>query len=265
MRAAQVCKLYKRVAYAQIAPKEAIFTRLRCKQWSCDYCAKKNASIWRAFLAGKLPTVSEEWYLVTFTAHSKTRSKQTSLENLRNNIDILLKRASRVFGRLSYVRTFERHPTSEAIHAHYIVSGLSPFVAIGCSKKLQPMAIGITARPYREGIWTVQTWFTNTAYDVGIGYIVDVRMIEGDVTRAIWYVTKYLTKEQQDINVRGLRHVQTTRDIGSPKSNQDLTWCTASYITARMFPPNTAIEDINTGQTIDNDYWEVHNFYPYED
>lgn len=265
MGEAQVCKLYKRVAYSHTGHKEAIFTRLRCKQWSCDYCAKKNASIWRAYLAEKLPTISEEWYLVTFTAHSKTRSKSASLENLRHNIDILLKRASRVFGRISYVRTFEKHPTSDAIHAHYIVSGLSPFVAFGCSEKLQPMAIGILSRPYREGIWAVQTWFTDTAFDVGIGYIVDVRLIDGDVTRAIWYVTKYLTKEQQDIRVKGLRHVQTTRDIGSPKSTQDLEWHTASYITSSMFQPNAKIKDINTGITIDNAYWEVHNFYPYED
>lgn len=262
---AQTCKLYKRVAYAHTGHKEAIFTRLRCKQWSCEYCAKKNASIWRAHLKQRLPEISEEWYLVTFTAHSKTRSKQASLENLRGNLDILFKRVKRVFGCISYVRTFEKHPTSNALHAHYIVSGLAPFVALGCSSKLQPCAIGILSRPYRDGIWSLQTWFAETCFDVGIGYIVDVRMIEGDVERAIWYVTKYLTKEQQGINVKGLRHVQTTRDIGSPKGDKELEWHTASYIVSHTFAPNTKIEDLNTGRIIDNSYWEIHDVYPWDD
>lgn len=259
------CKLYKRVAYSHTGHKEALFTRLRCKQWSCEYCAAKNASIWRAHLQKRLPEISAEWYLVTFTAHSKTRSKTGSLENLRNNLDVLLKRASRVFGRLSYVRTFEKHPTSEALHAHYIVAGLAPYVAIGCSAKLQPMAIGILSRPYREGIWSVKTWFKDAAHDVGMGMIVDVRLIEDEPDKAIWYVTKYLTKEQQNIDVKGLRHVQTTRDIGSPKVEGDLVWETSSYITARHFEPNTKVLDINTGKVIDNSYWEQHNVYPWDD
>lgn len=265
MTEGQVCKLYKKVAFSHTGPKEAIFTRLRCKQWSCPFCAKKNASIWRAFLAEKLPAVSQEWYLVTFTAHRNTRGKQSSLRNIRGNIDTLFKRVKRVFGKVSYVRTFERHPSSQAIHAHFIVSGLSPYIALGCSAKLRPMAIACTTRKGRNGAWSVKTWFKINAQDVGIGMIADVRLIEGDVTRAIWYVTKYLTKEQQDLDVKGLRHVQTTRDIGSPKADKGLEWHTAAYIVPHMFAPNAQIEDLNTGKVIDNSYWEVHNFYPYDD
>lgn len=265
MGEAQVCKLYKRVAYSHTGPKDAIFTRLRCKEWSCPYCARKNAAIWRAFLAEKLPSISEEWYLVTFTAHRNTRSKQASLQNIRGNIDKLFKRVKRVFGSVSYVRTFERHPTSRAIHAHFIVSGLSPYVAIGCSEKLRPMAIGVLSRDTRNGVWSVKTWFKIQTQDVGMGMICDVRLIKGEVGRAIWYVTKYLTKEQQDIDVRGLRHVQTTRDIGSPKPKQELEWHTASYIVSGMFAPNAQILDINTGEIIDNRHWEAHSFYPHED
>lgn len=265
MSEAHVCKLYKKVAFSQTAPKEAIFTRLRCKQWSCDYCAAKNASIWRAFLKEKLPTISKEWYLVTFTAHRNTTTKQASLQNIRGNVEKLFKRVKRVFGDISYVRTFERHPSSKRIHAHFIVSGLCPYVAVGYSEKLQPMAIGVLTRKARDGFWSVKTWFKIQAQDVGMGMICDVRKIEGEPDKAVLYVCKYLTKSQQELNVKGIRHVQTTRDIGSPKGKGDMEWQTASYIIARMFPANTAITDINTGKIIDNNYWERHSFYPNED
>lgn len=265
MGEASVCKLYKKVAFSHTGPKEAIFTRLRCKQWSCDYCAKKNASIWRAFLKEKLPEVSNEWWLVTFTAHKNTRSKQASLQNIRSNIDKLFKRVKRVFGSVSYVRTFERHPTSRAIHAHFIVCGLSPYVAIGHSVKHRPVAFGVIRRATRNGVWSVKTWFKIQTQDVGMGMICDVRLIQGEPLFAVLYVCKYLTKSQQELDVKGLRHVQTTRDIGSPKNEKIHEWQTAAYIVPQYFAPNTAILDVNTGKTIDNNYWEVHNFYPYDD
>jgi len=260
-----VCKLYKRVAYAQTAPKEAIFTRLRCKQWSCDFCAKKNASIWRAYLKERLPDVSQEWWLLTLTAHSNTTTQQGSIDNIRSNMDKLIKRAKRVFGSLSYVRTFERHPSSKRIHAHIIISGLSPYVAIGASSKHVPQCIAVTKRTARGGFWSVRTWFKINAQECKIGMIADVRLIVGDVVKAVLYVCKYLTKAQQDLNIKGLRHVQTTRDIGSPQKQSDETWFTAAYIVATMFPPNTAVKDLNTGLVIDNDFWEHTGFYPNED
>lgn len=265
MGEALVCKLYKKVAFSQTGPKEAIFTRLRCKQWSCEFCAKKNASIWRAFLKEKLPTISKEWYLVTFTANRHTRTKQGSLANLRDNLDKLFKRIKRCFGSISYVRTFERHPTSLAIHAHFIISGLAPFVAIGASVKHRPMSFGVLTRRQRNGVWGIKTWLKINAQECKIGMICDARLIEGDPVYAVLYVCKYLTKSQQELDVKGLRHVQTTRDVGSPKSVGEVVWQTANYITARMFPPNTSINDINTGQVINNDFWEHTGFYPNED
>jgi len=259
------CKLYRKVAFSHVGPKEAIFTRLRCKQWSCDFCAKKNASIWRAFLKERLPNVSEEWWLFTLTAHEDTTDEQGSIDNLRKNIDTLIKRAKRVFGKIDYVRTFERHPTSRRIHAHFILSGITPYVITGYSSKLQPCAYGCLSRTGRSGFWSVKTWFKINAREVGMGYIADVRKIEGEPLKAVLYVTKYLTKAQQDLKTKGLRHVQTTRSIGAPKETGDMVWNTAPYIVARMFNPNTKITDINTKQVIDNDYWEEHSFYPYED
>lgn len=265
MTDAKVCKNYVRVAYAQTGAKEALFTRLRCGSWSCEACAEKNASIWRAHLVAKLPKISKEWWLLTLTAPSDKRTTEQSLASLRKGIDTLIKRAKRVFGALSYVRIYERHPTSRAIHAHLVISGLSPFVVIGYSAKLRPMAIAVIRRNERSGTWSIKTWFKKTAQECHMGYIVDVRVIAGEPSRAVGYVMKYATKAQQDLHIKGLRHIQTTRDIGGPKTEKALEWQTAAYITAKMFPPNTAVTDLNTGSVIDNDYWEVKGFYPYDD
>lgn len=265
MSEAPICKLYKKVAFAHTGPKEAIFTRLRCKQWSCPSCAIKNASIWRAFLKERLPDVSKTWWLLTLTAHPNTTTAQSSLNNIRQNIERLLKRAKRVFGALSYVRTFERHPTSARIHAHFIVSGLQPFVERGHSRKGVETFRGVSSRDRKRGIWAVKTWFKINAQECQIGMICDVRLIAGDVVSAVLYVCKYLTKALQDLDCKGLRHVQTSRDIGSPKTDTEHIWSTAAFITARMFEANAKIVDLQTGEIIDNNHWEKHSFYPHED
>jgi len=261
------CRRYIKVAYALIAPKEALFTRLRCKQWSCDHCAAKNAREWQYWLIKRLPEVSSEWWLVTLTANRFERTTLASLENLRSNIDKLIKRIKRVFGEdIEYVRVFEKHPTSEAIHVHIVMSGLSPYVAIGQSVKHQFMAIACLTRRYRDGYWTVKTWFKKTCDEMGMGYMADVKFLEGGAEKAAYYVTKYLTKDQQSIDVPYLRHVQVTQGIGKPQFDKSYKWTPVSYVTARTFDePNTRMTDLDTGEIIDNNYWEVKSHYPYDD
>jgi len=209
--------------------------------------------------------VSEEWWLLTLTANRWKRTAWGSLDNIRSKLDAFFKRVRRVFGKVEYVRVYEKHPTSQAVHCHIIVSGVTPYVAVGCSEKLQPMAIGVLKRARRNGVWAVKTWVKKTAETLDMGYIADIKRLEGSPEQASWYVTKYLTKAQEELKQKGLRHVQTTRGVGSPKNEKMDSWNVAPYIEARMFEPNAKILDINTGEIIDNQYWEQHSFYPYED
>ena len=254
-----------KVAYAHTGPKEALFTRLRCKQWSCPACAKTNQWIWRNWLIKRLPVVSDSWWLLTLTANRWRRSAWGSMDNIRKSLDAFFKRVKRVFEEIEYVRVYEKHPTSQAVHCHVIICGLSPYVAVGCSAKMRPMAIGVLARNSRNGVWAIKTWIKKTAGDLDMGYIADIKRLEGSPEQAAFYVTKYLTKAQEELHVKGLRHVQVTSGIGSPEKGEDNNWNTAAYIVPQMFAPNTAIKDLNTGDVIDNDYWEKHSFYPYED
>lgn len=261
-----VCKNYIKVAYTITGPKEALLTRLRCKKWSCDYCADKNARTWQYWLIKRLPEVSQEWYIVTLTAHENTRTTEQSLANLRTNIDALIKRVRRVFGvPIEYVRVFEKHPTSEAIHVHMIMTGLTPYVVPGCSVKLRRMAIGVLTRKGRVGTWAVKTWFKKVARELGMGYEADVQLIQGETEKVTHYVTKYLTKDMQAIDIPYLRHVQVTDGIGSPEFDKNYEWTPVSYITSRTFDEaNTKVTDLDTGFVIDNNFWEHTGFYPNE-
>lgn len=200
---------------------------------------------------------------MTLTANENTRSMSASLDNLRNGIDALIKRAKRVFGDdIEYVRVYEIHPTSNAVHAHFIMCGLTNYVARGVNSKAKELQIGVNVRVKHHCVAT-RTWFKANARELKMGYMADVQEFEGDVARAAFYVTKYLTKEQGRLNVPYLRHVQVTKGIGSPQFEKSYVWETASYITARTFEaPNTSITDLDTGRVIDNNYWETCGFYP---
>lgn len=261
-----VCKNFRKVAFAPTGPREALFTRLRCKLWSCEACAITNAWIWRQWLLKRIPEVAEEWWILTLTANSQTRSMARSMDNIRSHLDAFFKRVARVFGKVQYVRVFEKHPTSEAVHCHVIICGLSPFVAVGVSTKLRYMAIGVSSRSTRNGVWAIKTWIKKIAQELEMGYIADIQKIVGDAQKAVWYVTKYLTKDQSAVHVIGLRHVQVTTGIGSPpKQGSDLTWLTAAYVTADMVGEKTKMEDLQTHAIIDQNHWELHTFYPHED
>lgn len=260
-----VCKRYRKVAFANTGPKEAIFTRLRCKMWDCDACAKINQSMWRKWLIKRLPEVSDEWWLLTLTANENARSATQSMACIRDNLDVFFKRLKRIMGAIEYVRIYEKHPTSEAIHAHVIICGIEDFVAFGCSIKLQQMAIGTSTRTARDGTWAVKTWIKKTARELGMGYIADIKKLRGDPRWAALYITKYATKAQEHLHFKGLRHIQVTKGIGSPPKEDSLEWQTAAYIQARMFEAGTSIRDVNTGKVIDNNHWEEYTFYPNED
>jgi len=99
-----------------------------------------------------------------------------------------------------------------------------------------------------------------------MGFIADIQKIVGDAQKAVWYVTKYLTKDQSAVHVKGLRHVQVTTGIGSPpKIDSEILWNTAAYVTADMVGEKTKMTDLQTGGVIDQNHWEVHSFYPHED
>lgn len=257
------CSRYTRVAWARTGfNHDVLFTRLRCKQWDCDYCARKNQQIWRAFLLDRLKQVSDNWWFVTLTAHSRMRSEESSYKNLQHGIDVIMKRVRRVFGKVEYVRVFEKHPTSDALHTHLLVSNLTPFIVPGCNKNLQPTFCAVTVRQSRQGAWAIRTWLKKTAQECQIGYQAEVSQIPNAF--AVQYVTKYLSKANQQITIKGIRHVQTSRGIGSPQAEGNLSWSVAAFATARDFNPGDTLFDLQRQLVVGSDYWGENDAYPPE-
>lgn len=247
------CRNYARVAWSHQPDNVCLFTRLRCKQWSCDYCANANRKMWQTFLSGQLPIIANDWYMVTLTAHSRMRSEQQSYENLQRGIDVIMKRIRRIWGKVSYVRVFEKHPSSEAIHAHILVSDLTPFVVPGCNKNLQRCYVGVLVRAGHKGTWSIRTWIKQAAHEAHIGYQAEVEKVRDN--GAVWYVCKYLSKASQSITVKGLRHVSTSRRVGSPDSQSDHKWEIGNFITAMDVQPDETLLDINNGKKMS--YMEI--------
>lgn len=257
------CTHYPLCAFARVASHRVLFTRLRCGQWSCDYCAAKNRDIWRAHLLDTLPRISDHWWFITLTAHEHLRSAAASLANIRDNLDKLFKRLRRIFKHVQYVRVYERHPTSQARHAHVVMCGLSPFVAREVVRSGADTFVPLLARTSHRATWALKTWFKRTAREIGMGYQVDCQKID-NAGNSIGYVTKYLTKSFQDLHEKGLRHVQTTREIGAPKQEAVLQWKVVSFVTARDFLPGDIVSDLQTGEVLDSEYFAEHDYYPIE-
>lgn len=242
------CHRYSRVAWSHQPDNICLLTRLRCKQWSCDYCAKANQRMWRSFLMGQLPLVADNWWFVTLTAHSKKRQQQQSYQNLQRLIAAIIKRIRRVWSDVNYVRVFEVHPSSKALHAHLLVSNLTPFVVPGCNKNLQPCFLGVLVRKGHTGFWSVRTWFKKTAYALSSGYQAEVSPVRDSY--AIHYVVKYLSKDSQRITIKGLRHVSTSHRIGSPSYESTKNWDVGSFITAMDMLSSEELRDLQTGQSL---------------
>jgi hypothetical protein len=131
---------------------------------------------------------------------------------------------------------------------------------------MRPVAIGVLSRNSRNGVWAVKSWVKKTAQELDMGYIADIRKLEGDPKHAAWYVTKYCTEKQGNVHVKGLRHIQVTSGIGSPpESEGDLVWQTAAYVTSSMLGHKTDMTDLQTGAIINDNHWEHTGYYPVDD
>jgi len=257
------CTHYPLCAYTRVSAHRLLFTRLRCGQWSCEYCAQKNRDIWRAHLLDTLPGISDHWWFITLTAHEHLRSAAASLKNIRENLDKLFKRLRRIFKHVNYVRVYEKHPASDARHAHLVASGLSPFVLRETTRTGAISYVPLLSRQSFKGTWAIKTWFKKTARAIGMGYQVDCQKIDNPHD-GIRYVTKYLTKSFQDLHEKGLRHVQTSREIGSPSPEAAYSWKVVSFVSARDFTAGDTILDLQTGELLDTEYFEEHDYYPIE-
>jgi len=255
------CPHYHKIAYRETLPGTIVMFRLRCKSWSCAYCAKINRSEWQKHLRKMLPRISDNWWFVTITAHEHTRTAELSLNNIRSNIDRLFKRIKRVWKNVQYVRVYETHEKG-AYHAHMVLSGLTDHV-MAYRAKSGLLAHGAAVQQYGKGKGFIlaRTWFRRTCRSMGMGYKVDVQAV-ATVGRVTGYVIKYLTKEAAGRYVKGLRRIVTSRKVGSPHQSSGDAWTTDERVFLEKLPTGATVYDADTKLQIPDTYWQNHLAYP---
>lgn len=253
------CPYFSLVAYSQTKPDTVVMKRVRCKSWQCAYCAKENRRLWAAHLRNRLPRVASDWWFVTLTAHENTRTPENSLQNIRSNIDRLIKRLRRIYANIQYVRVFEVHKKG-AFHAHLLLAGMSDRLTRKMAKNGQMFYRPKTPADNTRS-WSIKTWWKRTAREMGMGYMVDVQKI-GTMREAVNYVCKYLTKAAQNFVAKHLRRVQTTHQIGGLRSRGSGDWQLAQRVFRTVIPPGARLYDADKKLSVPDDYWKENLTYP---
>lgn len=252
------CPHYSLVVWKRPLSGPVTLVRLRCKSWQCEYCSKKNRELWRSHLKKRIGKIGGSWWFITLTAHEQNRSPGTSLSNLRSNLDRLFKRIKRVWGRVDYVRVYETHETG-AFHAHMVVQGLSArvqrYVAANGQEYFRPTDI-----QRGHGNWGCQTWFRRNARQIGMGYMVDAKMVQ-TIPEVVNYITKYMTKDAQAFYVKGLRRIQTSQRIGAANPRGEGGWSVGPVLYGGAIQWE-AVRDADLKITIPPEYWKENITYP---
>lgn len=218
--------------------------------------------MWRNFLAGQLPIVSDNWWFITLTAHSETVTLETTYRNLQRGIEVILKRIRRCFGKVEYARVYEKHPTSNRIHAHLLVSGLTPYVSRHVNPNNTVSFKPEATRPSRKGFWQIRTYLAKQAHASKIGYEVSAEKCRDGYS--VFYVTKYLTKSAQEIPLKGLRHVSTSHRVGSPAVENAHSWEIGNFLTPLDLSRTETVLDTQTGKKIPYETVVRFGVYPPE-
>jgi len=180
-----------------------IVLRLRCKMWTCEYCAEINRKMWRAKLIHHIHETQGDWCWWTLTAHRYARGEQRSLANLRKAWDTLIKRMKREYGAFSYARIYEQHE-DKSYHIHAVSSFAFDDIAWRTDKKTGKKT-------------SYSRWLKKTAWELGLGMYTHAANIETGTFHSGYvasYITKYIVKlsEETKMEFGRVRHIQTSQN-----------------------------------------------------
>lgn len=238
------------------------FVRLRCKQWSCEFCAGLNRYIWRKHIASVVRVRGyENWSLVTVTARAKAHKHGTTLETIIKSWDKLIKRLKRAWGNFEYLRVYEKHESGQ-FHAHMLIN-YKPDDATD-AKKYQAVGKG---RRYRG---QAHKELKRACWGSGLGYICDFSPIDTDglegehaINRVAYYVTKYLTKNLANVP-KGTRRIQPSLGIGKPRGIDGAggKWEAKLFLYEHDIDELGVIEDVSRKHLVSYDDFDSIEVYP---
>lgn len=266
------CKNFQGIVRTdEIAPYKLTLARVRCKQWSCLYCAQKNAQMWRVALTrqmiDKFP--NEKWSFFTITVHLKEHKNLSEEERsrksarvFRDNADALMKRLKRQHGNFAYVRVLEEHKQG-GLHAHFVAS----FHFDDLKKEKR-----------KDKYVTISKSLKKHAIDCGFGYITHAENLidkenneQWASKRVVGYVTKYVTKDSEHFtdfrSGLNIRKIQTSRQFISPFNpkykEQDITWHIGFPIHVSLAEElDFSIYDLNRKKQLEPNDFAGNGHYP---
>lgn len=230
-----------------------LLSRLRCKSWSCPFCASGNRKRWQAYLLDVLPSVSEIWSFHTLTLPSWIRERGgftdedrtlASLSLIRANWDKLMKRLKRQLGaNVQYFRVFEKH-LDGVLHVHFLLSHWIPEDEL----KTTHGSYNVKKDTWNNH-YSYWRWLKDNAPECGFGFMTSSENLT-IAEAAVGYVTKYMTKEDIDINSMlskyRIRRFQSSQGLGSQEQwgkTEDF-WEIRSFIDEGMMR-NQTYHDLN--------------------
>lgn len=235
---------------------DMLVARLRCKQWSCDYCAHVNQVMWRSHIIKRIAALAGTWTFITVTAHESAHKAGKTLENLRDGWNKLYHRLRRKFAdqKPEYVRVFEKHKSGK-FHIHAIVR-VDPHEE---NKEYK------TAPKFR--LPGLTKWLKKNARECGLGFQAHAVKIpdNGTGTLVAAYITKYMTKSAQALGEmpKGLRRIQTTQGIGACKPDvAKHDWRIRAGVYLPDVQEHDHVTDISTGEVVPEYYFKTYLYWP---
>lgn len=211
---ADYCENFKALAVQRFSEgmEKRVVAHLRCKMWTCEYCAAKNRAVWRAKIIHHIFNTDCDWCWFTLTAHRYARGEQKSLANLRGAWEKLIKRMARKHGKFEYARVFEKHADG-SYHIHAIASFNFGDTYIRKSRAGRNAGKQVS----------VSRWLQKNAFELGLGMMThadDIKQPLNEATKehvhagfVASYITKYIVKLEMDTKQEfgRVRHIQTSQ------------------------------------------------------
>lgn len=263
-----VSKIYcKRVRMLMLSenfkPDQLTVARVRCKQWSCPACARRNINMWRLHLLKTLSKpefADQKWCFITITVPPELHGQSVqSVGRLQKTwkrfYDWLRRKFKRV---LSYVYMYEAH-TDQTYHLHAIIN-------IGEEYDSYPLIV-VWKRPLEHH--PLHRWMQDKLPTIGAGWKCGIQRVYpmyglNSTVSAILYAIKYMSKSGSWVGFKKhARRIGTTSDIGSPPKPvaQDFLWLPVREISLRDLAKWGIIEDVSIGRELKRADFE-YGFYP---
>jgi len=257
--------------------------RVRCRQWSCEYCALENARQWKNHLLTRLGRPDfwgKMWCLITITASGEANKKGPlqTLKNLQRGWSKLYHRLKRWNGAaFDYVRVFEKHTEGKygGYHMHILAdvgdSWIYRFTAINAVLDREAHAMGLGLRPRKrlKKEKSPDRWLKDNCAQCGMGHQADFSFVGKTASGTARYATKYIGKQLEILEFPPrMRRIQGSRGMTLKKNNcsKIRQWRAKSAIYREDLTRYDKIYDMTARHivSLEDDFSHGQSYYPPE-